>query len=118
MSGWQASISGHGAILDTKVLDRITNELKPRASAIVKKYGNMMTATAITKAPVDTGNLINTISSNSQMVGELTFRMQDGTEYGVYQEFGTSKMAAQPFFRPAIEAWREKFQNAFKDLFK
>lgn len=117
MSGWVAKI-GHNAILDTKVLDRITAELKPKASAIVKNYGYKMTATAITKAPVDTGNLINTISSNSQMIAELTFRLQDGCDYGVYQEFGTSRMAAHPFMVPAIETWREKFLNAFGDLFK
>jgi HK97 gp10 family phage protein len=39
-------------------------------------------------------------------------------EYGVYQEFGTSKMAAQPFLVPAIEAWAEKFYKAFEGLFK
>lgn len=32
-------------------------------------------------------------------------------EYGIYQEFGTSKMAAQPYMTPAVEAIRAKFEN-------
>jgi HK97 gp10 family phage protein len=32
-------------------------------------------------------------------------------EYGIYQEFGTSKMAAQPYLTPAVEAIRAKFEN-------
>lgn len=30
------------------------------------------------------------------------------TKYGVFQEFGTSRMAAQPFVRPSIEGEAEK----------
>ena len=105
-------------VIETKALDKLTAEMKPKAAKIVKTYGNMMTSTAITLAPVDTGNLINTISSNSQMVDELTYRIQDATEYGIFQEIGTSKMAAQPFIVPAVENWRDKFLKAFSELFK
>jgi hypothetical protein len=52
------------------------------------------------------------------MSDELTYTIQDGVEYGVHQEFGTSKMAAHPFLIPALEAWRERFLDAFKELFK
>ena len=36
----------------------------------------------------------------------------DSVEYGAFQEFGTSRMAAQPFMRPAAEAVREPFKKA------
>ena len=107
-----------GMVLDTTVLDRITAELKPRAARIVKNYGNMITSSAIKNAPVDTGALMNSLSSESKMTGDLTFTVSDGVEYGVFQELGTSKMAAQPFMTPAIEAWRDKFFAAFSELFK
>jgi len=42
----------------------------------------------------------------------------DGVEYGAYQEFGTSKMAAQPFMRPAIEAVRGPFQKAMSQAWR
>lgn len=113
-----AKIAGHGAVLDTAVLDRITAEMKPKASAIVNKYGNMMLSSAVMLAPVDTSALINSLTSESKMTGDLTFTLSDGVEYGVYQEFGTSKMAAHPFMTPAIEKWAQKFMNAFEGLFK
>jgi HK97 gp10 family phage protein len=115
-----------GMVLDTTVLDRITAELKPKARKIVNDYGLMVTADAAKRAPVASiatsgyvgGALRNSITSESKMTGDMTFTVSDGVEYGVYQEFGTSKMAAQPFMRPAIEAWRDRFFNAFAELFK
>lgn len=38
----------------------------------------------------------------------------DGVEYGLYQETGTSRMAAQPFMVPAVEKVRPGFVEAFK----
>ena len=118
MTGSFAKISGHGMVLDTHVLDKITAELKPKARIIVNKYGLAVTGSAATFAPVDTGALTSSITSESKMTGDMTFTVSDGVEYGVYQEFGTSKMAAQPFMTPAIESWKAKFLDAFAELFK
>jgi len=38
----------------------------------------------------------------------------DAVEYGLYQEMGTVKMAAQPFMVPAVEQVRSGFTQAFK----
>jgi len=105
-------------VIDTSVLNKITAEIKPRASAIVSKYGEHIMFSAVKRAPVDTGNLIDTITANSKLIEPLTFRVQDGTEYGIFQELGTHKMAARPFLRPAVEEWRERFLSAFSELFK
>ena len=118
MAGSFAKISGHGMVLDTTVLDRITRELKPSARNIVLKYGLAVTGSAAKNAPVDTGALRSSITAESKMTDDMTFTVSDGVEYGVYQEFGTSKMAAQPFMTPAIESWRERFLTAFAELFK
>lgn len=107
----------HGAVLDTTVLDKITAELEPKAAVIVEKYGTAIMGDAVSRAPVDTGALMNSITTASKMTGKLTYTMSDGVEYGVYQEFGTSKMGAHPFMRPAIEAWAQRFQDAFRSLF-
>ena len=107
-----------GVTLDTKVLDRMTAEIKPKARAVVNKYGLAIAGEAAKLAPVDTAALRNSILSESQMTGDMAFTVQDGVEYGVFQEFGTSKMAAQPFLLPAVEAWRQKFLDAFAELFK
>ena len=107
-----------GVYLDTTKLQKITNDIKPNASRVVRIYGNNVTSTAIRLAPVDTGNLINTIAAESKMIDDLTYRVQDGTEYGIFQELGTSRMAAHPFLVPALEQWRDKFVKAFGEIFK
>ena len=107
-----------GIVLDTKILDRITSEMRPKASQTVETYGIAIAGAGAQNAPVDTGALRNTITSESHMEGDLTYIVQDGVEYGIFQELGTSRMAAQPFLVPAIEAWAQRFQNAFAELFK
>jgi HK97 gp10 family phage protein len=118
MAGSFAKIAGHGAVLDTKVLDRITAELRPKARKIVNSYGLAIASDAAQMAPVDTGALRNSITSESKMTGDMTFTVSDGVEYGVYQEFGTSKMGSYPFMIPAIEKWKDIFMGAFAELFK
>ena len=107
-----------GITLDTSVLDRITEQMKPKAAKIVNTYGQAITGEAAQNAPLDTGALRNSITSESQMTDELTFTVQDGVEYGIFQELGTSKMAAQPFLIPALEHWAQRFEQAFAELFK
>jgi len=46
--------------------------------------------------------------------GSVARWVHDGVEYGVFQELGTDKMAAHPFMRPAIEANRRSFEQAFR----
>lgn len=53
--------------------------------------------------PVDTGRLKSTI--NAEAVGDTTY-VSIGTEYWQYVEYGTSKMRAQPFIRPALNRRR------------
>ena len=118
MAGSFAKISGHGAVLDTAVLDRITAQIRPKASKIVTTYGWKIASEASVMTPKDTTALEQSILTYSHPQSDMTFVVQDGVEYGVYQEFGTSKMGAHPFLRPAIEKWAAKFQAAFSELFK
>lgn len=53
--------------------------------------------------PVDTGLLVSTIRAES--VGDTVY-ITIGTDYWAYVEYGTSKMAAQPFIRPALSRRR------------
>lgn len=101
-----------GVFLDTSVLDKITKDLKPGAKKVVNQYGKLVTATAMSLAPVDTGALKASIGAESDMVDDLTYRVQDGVQYGVFQELGTHRMAAHPFIVPAVEKWADKFLDA------
>lgn len=48
------------------------------------------------------------------MVTRITYRVGPGgaaEEYAAHQEFGTSKMSAQPYMRPAFEAHRDSIPS-------
>jgi len=105
-------------VLDTRKLDQILRDLEPDASKIVNKYGTAITGEAAKGAPVDTGALRASLLSESKLREKLLFILQDGVEYGVFQELGTSRMAAHPFVVPAILRWERRFLDAFKELFK
>ncbi len=55
-------------------------------------------------SPVDTGRLVNSITHRIvRDDGVLTAEVGTNVEYAPYQEFGTSKMKAQPFLNPALD---------------
>jgi len=107
-----------GVILDMTKLEGLLAHLRPSASKVVETYGLAITSEAARNAPLQFGALRNSITSESHMENDLLFIVQDGVEYGVFQEFGTSKMAAQPFLIPAIETWRDRYFQAFAKIFE
>lgn len=109
-----------GVTLDTSVLDKITANIKPKASKVVMKWGWIMAREAATVHPwkLRTGALTDSILSESHMETDLLFILQDGVEYGIFLELGTSKMAAYPFVIPAIEHWRDPFLADFSKVFE
>ena len=50
---------------------------------------------------IDTGNLINSIEVGDVTPTQATLGV--GAEYAEYLEFGTSRMEARPFLRPAMD---------------
>lgn len=94
-------------------LPEISAGMVPKAEAAVTATVAMIEASAKGQAPVDTGNLRNSIQGQS---GGLEGRVNCGASYGIYQEFGTYKMAAQPFMVPAAEAARGPFMAAVAEI--
>ncbi len=78
---------------------------------------------AQSNCPVDTGFLQST--GFMQVTGE-DIEIGFGAEYASYVEFGTYKMAAQPFLRPALDnaeaaalsAIVDSVQSHFRDITK
>ena len=103
-------------VLDTKVLDRIAKNLDKDADQIVHGLALEVEGYAKIFAPVDTGALKSSI--NTKREKEKVYRVEDGVEYGIYQELGTSKMAAQPFMMPAVERIRKFIAKRFQGLIK
>jgi len=57
--------------------------------------------------PVDTGALKASIKADKESA--LLWTVAPHTEYAVYVEFGTRRMRAQPYMRPAAERVRVEF---------
>lgn len=86
---------------------------EPKASRAVAKTVADVESGAKAMAPVDTGNLRSSIQGQS---GGLTGQVNAGAHYAIYQEYGTYKMAAQPFMTPAAEAAFPGFVSAMKSI--
>lgn len=84
------------------------------ARSVVQKTVFDIEAGAKQNAPVDTGALKNSIQG--QMTGPAEGEVDVGAEYGAYQEYGTYKMAAQPYLVPAVEVVRPAWDAAMKQV--
>lgn len=61
-------------------------------------------------APYRTGTLAGSIHWEESTSGEIEVDVSTGPEapYDIYQEFGTSRMAAHPYMRPAFENTKQE----------
>jgi HK97 gp10 family phage protein len=106
--------------VDVSGLVKIIDNLET-VPEVLETYAGLMAEKAAGDAPVDTGALRDSITY--EMIDDETARIHDGPArdgklYGIFLELGTSKMAAQPFFIPAIMSYINPFIAAIKGLFK
>lgn len=132
------------ATYEMKGAEKLRGELDGRGQAIVKKAAFDIERNAKERAPVDTGALRSSIytvlgwggSGYGKAKGDAQSRRKDakilteipaqgleavvavGVEYGIYVEFGTRRMGAQPYLGPAVEKIRPEFEAAMKELVK
>lgn len=95
-------------------LGRLSKELRPKASAIVKKTAFEIEASAKQRAAVDTGAMRSSITTT--MDGDLSATVSVGAEYGPYQEYGTAFQPGTPFMTPAAEAARAPYAAAMRKI--
>lgn len=90
-----------------------------KARVVVKKTAKDIEATAKKLAPVDTGNLRSSITT-SDLRGvsrnSLSAEVRASASYSVYLEMGTSRMAPQPFMRPAADTHEPAFMAAMEKI--
>ena len=69
-------------------------------------------------APVDTGNLRNSLTHDVQMSEQAVY-VGTPVEYAPYQEFGTMRMSAANggtgFLRPAIKSHLDEFKDILQE---
>jgi HK97 gp10 family phage protein len=103
--------------MNVKVTTKITDNRIPMIvgafpglmEQVVEKTAFDIEATAKELAPVDTGYLAGTIWTDNQ---GLRAEVQTVAEYAAYVEYGTYKMAAQPYMRRAADMHEPKFTQA------
>ena len=71
-------------------------------------------ADATLRAPVDTGNLRSSITH--KVVSDEEARVGTNVDYAPWVEGGTSKMAAQPFLRPALDENENRVKKMIADV--
>ena len=89
--------------------------LTRRASQVVRKAALDTMADAKMLAPVDTGNLRGSITTDAR-TGDLVAVVEATADYSAYVEFGTRRMRPQPFMRPAQERNTPGFLEAISQL--
>lgn len=82
-----------------------TNGMDSRTSLVVRKSAFDIERIAKTLAPVDTGFLKNSIHT---VIQTNNFRVYSAeviadANYASYVEYGTSRMAPQPYMQPALD---------------
>ena len=89
-------------------LGRASLKAVSKAHKILSKTAFDIEREAKTFAPVDTGNLRNSISTDignsaGRAVSSMTAVIGPTAEYGAYVEYGTSRMAPQAYLGPAFD---------------
>lgn len=97
-----------------RALDQLRGAQRRRAQRDGLEAGARIVETyAKVAAPVDTGALRNSI-----MLDEVTPEraiIGPHVEYAEHVEFGTSRMAAQPYLRPALDEHEREIVGAIED---
>ena len=99
--------------VDVRVLEGYTRGLDRLLRNVVSVTAFNVEGKAKDKVPVDTGATKNSIAPNFPIEDRgLTARIGPSTDYAIFLELGTHKMAARPFMVPALEAVRIPFGQA------
>lgn len=102
-------------------ITRSTGALGAKAAAALRKTAYDIEADAKILAPVDTGNLMNSISTSitgSGSFGSMTAEIGPTAEYGGFVENGTSVHAPQPYMGPAFDRRSPGLVAAFEQIAK
>ncbi|WP_170275137.1 HK97-gp10 family putative phage morphogenesis protein [Lactococcus lactis] len=84
---------------------------------VVKSNNANMNKNMQDLAPVDTGNMKRSITSEFTD-GGFTGTTGPHTDYDGYVEYGTRFQAAQPFVKPAFDVQKKVFKNDLERLTK
>lgn len=116
-----------GFRLDVRELEELAQDLAsagnmigPLAVGVQQKYATLIVREAVRRAPRRTGALKRSIRISDRgeagrvgVVGvaiEADTTAETGRSYAGFVEFGTSRMKAQPFMRPALRKYAKAYR--------
>ncbi len=116
-----------GFRLDVRELSELAEDMaaasgliNPIAVGVQQKYGGLIVREAVRRAPRRTGALKRSIRITDAgeagalgLVGvaiEADTTRETGRSYAGFVEFGTSRMQAQPFMRPALRKYAKAYR--------
>lgn len=109
------------AILGVLGLDKIMGQLGQIQAGMESKIDRAVQGAGIDcnkyakqACPVDTGRLRSSIQYENK--GLYKCICETTVYYAIFQEFGTYKMAAQPFMTPAYEQAKEELMAKLKSI--
>jgi HK97 gp10 family phage protein len=108
---------GNGLVIRenmTELLEQF-KQTPQRLEPVVKKHAFAISANAAANAPVKYGNLKNSLADGVEFLDPLNATVSDATDYGVFQELGTSRVPAKHFLGNAAENDAEKFFAEIRD---
>jgi HK97 gp10 family phage protein len=102
--------------------DKITAEVEKKAMDRLQKAGEVVAKAARQKVPVDTGKLRETIrvtrlpGDPKQDIRVYAGSRKKGEAYYAHMvEYGTVKMKAKPFLRPALNQSKTEIMNIMEN---
>ena len=95
----------------------IANDIKSALLRWLETCGLVAEGYAKKLAPVDTGNLRNSITHEVDD-GEPAVYIGTNVEYAPYQGLGTIYMEAQPFLKPAVADHANEYRKIFENEMK
>lgn len=90
-----------------------------KAAQALRKTAFDIEADAKILAPIDTGNLRNSISTTvtgDGRHGQMSAEIGPTAEYGIYQEYGTSTQPGKPYLTPAFDRRVGPFEAALSKI--
>jgi HK97 gp10 family phage protein len=102
-----------GIDVETSGFDNLSNQFREALSDAMDELADDIYDTTTNMAPVDTGNLLHSISVNK--TSDFSIQAHAAADYASFVDEGTTKMDAQPFFEEPINDIVGDFASKIED---
>lgn len=126
----QGKFSLNGVAEYLEELERLGHDIDKVADEVVLEAGQEVQADMQNLVPVDSGNLFDHIQIDGPhqdgnfhyvevgVIHDLAFTDENTAIYGNVIEYGSARVAAQPYIRPALAKNRTIMRKTLKKLFE